>query len=92
MGEVVLRGVGWLSLIAMLVWFFGPLIGAFERPRAWGVTLVALLAIPLVLAAVHLSLASSLSRTDRERWTRGLLRFGPFGAWLYLLTTHKTSE
>ncbi len=90
--DAILRVLGWLSLLAMLAWFFGPLLGAFARPRAWAITLVALLVFPLVLAGVHLSLASHLSKVDREKWSGGLLRFGPFVAWLYLITKHKSSE
>jgi hypothetical protein len=88
--DAMLRVLGWLSLLAMLAWFFGPLLGAFERPTAWAIILVALIAFPLVLAGLHLSLASHLSRADRERWSSGLLRFGPFVAWLYLITKHKS--
>jgi hypothetical protein len=86
-----MRVVGWVSLLVTLAWFFGPLLGALEYSKHWGIILVALIACPLLLAVAHLSWASQLSEADREKWSKGLFRFGPFVAWLYLITKHKSS-
>ena len=86
-----MRIAGWLSLLSTLVWFLVPLLGESELSKTWAITLLALVSFPLILAAWHLSRASHLSDADRERWSRGLLRFGPFVAWLYLITKHKSS-
>jgi hypothetical protein len=88
--EIALRIVGWVSLLGTLAWFFGPRLGAFEYSKVWAMILLALVALPLLLAAGHLSWASPLSPADREKWSNGLLRFGPFVAWLYLVTKHKS--
>ena len=84
-----IRAVGWLSLVGTVAWFLTPFTGASEFSTGWGVGLLILVCIPMVMAAVHLGRASALSDGDRERWSNGLFRFGPFVGWLYLITKHK---
>jgi hypothetical protein len=86
-----IRVIGWFSLVATAGWFLAPFTGVMRFSGAWGVVFAALLCAPLVIAGVHLGRAPHLSADDRERWSRGLLRFGPFVAWLYLITRHKGS-
>jgi hypothetical protein len=86
-----IRAVGWVSVVGTAAWFFMPFSGAIEVSTRWGVVLFILVSVPLVIASVHLGKASSLSEADRKRWSNGLLRFGPFVAWLYLITKHKAS-
>ena len=84
--------VGWVSLLTTVAWVLVPLLGEWELSKTWSMTLFALVTCPLILAAFHLSRASHLSDVDREKWSNGLLRFGPFGAWLYLITKHKSGR
>jgi hypothetical protein len=84
-----IRVVGWLSLVGTVGWFLIPFTGATEFSTEWGVVFLILVCTPLIIAAIHLGRASALSDADRERWSNGLFRFGPFVAWLYLITKHK---
>jgi len=85
----MLRLIGWISLLVTIAWFVAPLLGAFRYSKLWGMILLVLVVFPLLIAAGHLSWGSPCSEAERNQWSKGLLRFGPFVAWLYLITKHK---
>ena len=81
--------LGWISLITSAAWFLAPFLGIVPFGEAWPGVLVVLLAFPIALAVFHIH---DLPEPDQKRWTGGLLRFGPFVAWLFLITKHKTGK
>ncbi len=83
-----IRLVGWASVASTVAWSVAPFVGACRFGTRWGTGLLALLALPLGIAAWHLG---RQSEADKERWSQGLLRFGPVAAWVYLITKHKAS-